>query len=223
MELIEAIRKRRSVRSYLEKKIDGETRSDLENLITTINLESGLSFQLLLDEPKAFDNLLSRYGWFSGVRNYIALVGKKSDHLEENVGYFGEKTVLEAERMGLNTCWVGGFFNKNHDAVKVEPDEKYLLCIAIGYGVESAIKPRKSKLPSDVISVSGEAPGWFINGVSAALLAPTAMNQQNFTFIREGDRVCAKAGLGFFTKVDLGIVKYHFEVGSGKDRTIWVS
>jgi hypothetical protein len=69
--------------------------------------------------------------------------------------------------------------------------------------------------------VSGETPDWFRRGMEAVLLAPTAVNQQKFTFSLEGNRVIAKAGLGFYTKIDLGIAKYHFEVGAGRDHFVW--
>ena len=71
------------------------------------------------------------------------------------------------------------------------------------------------------METEGPAPYWFRKGVEAALLAPTAMNQQKFKFTLRGDTVSAKAGMGFYTKVDLGIVKYHFELGAGRDRFRW--
>ena len=71
------------------------------------------------------------------------------------------------------------------------------------------------------METEGPAPDWFRKGVEAALLAPTAMNQQKFKFTLRGDTVAAKAGMGFYTKVDLGIVKYHFELGAGTDRFRW--
>lgn len=95
--------------------------------------------------------------------------------------------------------------------------------IAIGYGVLKEMKPRPTKKLSDVIVENDTNPSWFIDGVEAALLAPTAMNQQNFKFSLVGDRVACKPGRGSFTAVDLGIVKYHFEIGSGKDHRIWLS
>ena len=64
-------------------------------------------------------------------------------------------------------------------------------------------------------------PEWFRRGVQAALLAPTAMNQQKFTFTLQGDTVSAKAGTGFYSKVDLGIAKYHFEIGAGTENFRW--
>ena len=53
------------------------------------------------------------------------------------------------------------------------------------------------------------------------MLAPTAMNQQKFTLTYANGRVSAKAGSGFYTKVDLGIVKYHFEIGAGRENFSW--
>ena len=58
-------------------------------------------------------------------------------------------------------------------------------------------------------------------GGEAALLAPTAMNQQKFFFTLAGERVLAKAGTGFYTRMDLGIVKYHFEIGAGEGEIRW--
>ena len=66
-----------------------------------------------------------------------------------------------------------------------------------------------------------QSPEWYRRGVEAALLAPTAMNQQKFRFALDGDRVKAKAGIGFYSKVDLGIAKYHFEAGSGRGSDVW--
>ena len=62
---------------------------------------------------------------------------------------------------------------------------------------------------------------WFRNGIRAALLAPTAMNQQKFKLDLEEGHVKARAGIGPYAKVDLGIVKYHFEVGSGQGPEVW--
>ena len=68
---------------------------------------------------------------------------------------------------------------------------------------------------------ANDAPEWYLRGLEAALLAPTAVNQQKFRFSLSGDKVKAKAGTGFYTKVDLGIAKYHFELGAEKGREIW--
>lgn len=223
MDLSEAIKCRRSIRSYTDQKLDGDVQTKLLELIDRTNRESGLNFQLILNEPKAFNGFISKIGRFSNVKNYIAVIGKKGPTVEEDCGYFGEKIVLEAQRIGLNTCWVGGTYRKISNVFSLRTDDKLLLVIAVGYGVPRSERTHKTKKLSDVIEGNESKPDWFIHGVESALLAPTALNQQKFKLFLIGDKVEAKAGIGFYTKIDLGIIKYHFEIGSGKDHTIWLS
>lgn len=214
MDISEAIKERHSVRAYTDKKIEGEVLFALENKIAEINGESGLNVQLVLNEEKAFGGRMAHYGKFSGVKNYIAMVGKKGADLSEKVGYYGQKLVLFAQTLGLNTCWVALTYKKVKTAYKIEEGEKLALVIAIGYGATQGV-PHKSKSINAVSNAGEDSPEWFVNGVKAALLAPTATNQQKFFFTLKDGEVTAKPGLGFYAKVDLGIVKYHFELGSG--------
>ena len=214
MDISEAIKERHSVRAYTDKKIEGEVLFALENKIAEINGESGLNVQLVLNEEKAFGGRMARYGKFSGVKNYIAMVGKMGADLSEKVGYYGQKLVLFAQTLGLNTCWVALTYKKVKTAYKIEEGEKLALVIAIGYGATQGV-PHKSKSINAVSNAGEDSPEWFVNGVKAALLAPTATNQQKFFFTLKDGEVTAKPGLGFYAKVDLGIVKYHFELGSG--------
>ena len=68
-----------------------------------------------------------------------------------------------------------------------------------------------------------EMPAWFRAGMEAAMTAPTAVNQQKFllTLMRDGETVKAKALMGPCSKMDLGIVKYHFEIGAGDHAFQW--
>ncbi len=220
MELLEAMEQRHSVRSYEKKEIPEDIKKQLIEKINECNKESGLHIQLVCDEPKAFDGTMAHYGKFSGVENYIALIGKKGSGLDEKCGYYGEKIVLYAQQLGLNTCWVAMTFSKIKTAYTVADGEKLCLVISLGYGKTQGVA-HKSKTIQDVTKVNGTMPEWFERGVKAALLAPTAVNQQKFTFTLDGNKVTAKAGLGFYSKIDLGIVKYHFEVGAGKDNFAW--
>ena len=188
--------------------------------IDACNHESGLHIQLVTDEPKAFDGFMAHYGKFSGVRNYIALIGRKDATLDEKCGYYGERLVLKAQQLGLNTCWVALTYSKVKSAFVIERGEKLCAVISMGYGETQGV-PHKSRAVSEVAKTEGQMPDWFKNGVEAALLAPTAMNQQKFVFTLKGNTVIAKAGTGFYTKIDLGIAKYHFEVGAGKESFSW--
>lgn len=214
MELLECMQARHSVRQYTDKAIEAEKREILNALVKQINQEAGLHVQILYDEPKCFDSFMAHYGKFSGVKNYIALVGKKSPKLEEILGYYGEKLVLKAQELGLNTCWVA--LTKGKSAAVMDKGEKQGCLITLGYGETQGIV-HKNKSLSEVCNYKEGMPEWFKAGMEAVLLAPTAMNQQKFFFTLEGsDTVKATAGSGFYTKTDLGIVRYHFEAVTGK-------
>lgn len=215
MDLLEAIEQRHSVRAYTDQAIEGETLDQLNQLIDECNRTSGLSIQLCLNEPKAFTKGMARYGRFENVKNYIALVGKKNDAFEATCGYYGEKLVLKAQQLGLNSCWVALTFSKRNSAAIIKPGEKQLMVIALGYGVTNGA-PRKTKTIEELSRVDSPMPEWFESGMKAVQLAPTAMNQQKFCFALAGDTVSITPGSGFYTKTDLGIAKYHFEIGSGK-------
>ena len=220
MTLMEAMQARHSVRQYREEALRKEDAALLREEIEACNAESGLHIQLVCGEPKAFSGLLARYGKFSGVTNYIALVGKKGPDLSETCGYFGERIVLRAQQIGLNTCWVAMTYSKIRTAFEVRSGEKLCIVIAIGYGLTQGA-PHKSKAFGDVAQIEGDVPNWFEKGIEAALLAPTAMNQQKFMFTLKDNQVSVKAGMGFYAKIDLGIVKYHFEVGAGETGWEW--
>jgi hypothetical protein len=215
MTIQEAMAARHSVRQYQDKLIEAEKIAVLRGEIDHCNQEGNLHIQLVTDEPEAFSGKLAHYGSFRGVTNYIALVGNADRTLEERCGYYGERLVLLCQQLGLNTCWVALTYSKSKAAFQVAPGEKLCLVIALGYGANQGT-PHKSKPVEKLMQVSGDMPDWFRSGMEAVLLAPTAMNQQKFVFALEGNQVSAKAGLGFYTKIDLGIAKYHFEVGAGK-------
>lgn len=221
MDMLDAVKRRHSVRQYRDLPIEEEKIRLLEEEIDACNKEGNLNFQLVLNEPRAFDSKAAHYGKFEGVSNYFALVGAKCKDLYEKCGYYGERIVLFAQSIGLHTCWVAITYKKIPEAFKVEDGEKLTVVISVGYGRHRGL-PRKSKSPADVSNVSENTPDWFLRGVECALLAPTAMNQQKFRFTYNPDgTVSAKATLGFYTKMDLGIAKLHFEIGAGKENFKW--
>lgn len=217
----ETVKSRHSVRRYKEDAIPKKLVDNLNKIIDNYNKESGLNIQLKTEDKDTFASYKLHYGKIYDCANYIALIGnKKEKQLEEIVGYYGQKIVLEAQEMGLNTCWVGAGYSKSALNVEVLQGQKIVCVIAIGYGLHNG-KPRPSKTYDDV-SVTKDAPDWYKKGIEYALLAPTAINQQKFKFeLLENNIVSVKAGIGPFSKVDLGIVKYHFELGAGTSNFTW--
>lgn len=214
MELIEVMKSRHSVRQYQDKPIEEEKKAILDTLIAEINQENNLHIQAIYDEPKCFDSFMAHYGKFSGVKNYIALIKKKSDPLDETLGYQGERIVLKAQELGLNTCFVALTHGKSKAII--QKGEKLVCLIALGYGVTQGVS-HQSKPIEKASNAKKDSPSWFLDGVKAALLAPTAMNQQKFRFeLQEDGQVKRSTKGGFYTKLDLGIANCHFEMISGK-------
>lgn len=228
MTLQQAIQSRRSVRKYTDRPIEKHLLDILQHKVDEINTAGNLHIQLVTDEPRAFRGRMA-YGTFSGVNNYFVMIGKKANDLPERIGYYGEQLVLLAQTLGLNTCWVGLTYNNIKQAYDKRRNEKLCCIIALGYGNDT---PRRLKRKTfrDVSTVlTGTPPEWFRRGVEAALLAPTAVNQQRFNFIYLGAdndgihhvRAERRFSLIGYTRIDLGIAKLHFEIGAGSAHFEW--
>ncbi len=215
MTIREAIDARHSVRAYTAAPIPAEIRAELDAYAASCSRESGLSLFVRYDDPAGFDSRLAHYGSFRNVNNYFVLAGRKGDRFDFRCGYYGEKLVLFAQQLGLNTCWTALTFNKKKVRELVAEGESLCMAIALGYG-ETQGKPHRSKAFSDVVSLSCDAPDWFRLGVESALKAPTAVNQQKFLFsLEDGEAIVRVKGIGSCLKVDLGIAALHFELASG--------
>ena len=228
MTLFEAIEARHSVRKYKDEPIPEEILTILRDRIKDINEQAGLHIQLVTGESKAFSGPMA-YGSFSGVKNYLVMAGKKGEELDEKIGYYGEQLVLLSQTLGLNSCWVGLTYRKIAGTYEISDGEKIGCYIALGYG-ETQGKSHKVKEIKEISNASDVTPTWFNKGVEAAILAPTAVNQQKFYLEYLGSKdfsklpkVAAKSLFSMvgYSKIDLGIVKYHFEVGAGKDNFEW--
>lgn len=224
MTILDAIKTRHAVRKYADKPIETAKVATLRSEIESLNAESGLNIQLVLDEPKCFSTGMWKYGQFSGVKNYFVMAGPKGKETEEKIGYYGETLVLLAQTLGLNTCWVGLTYKKIPGTYTLRDGDIVHCVISLGYGtipgVQHPLKPVEQFYESE-----GLPPKWFQDGMEAAMLAPTAVNQQKFKFIlHEGNKVEVKTSFSMagYTNIDLGIVKYHFEVGAGKDCFTWL-
>lgn len=228
MTIQEAIEARHSVRAYKDLPLSEEIVKLLEDELVKLNNEGQLHIQLICNEPKAFQGTMAKYGKFRNVNNYLVMAGKKAEDLDERIGYYGEHLVLLAQTLGLNTCWVGLSYSKVPGTYVLEEGEKIACYIAIGYGETQGVG-HKIKTVEQVSNASDITPSWFKKGVEAALLAPTAVNQQKFSFEHVGVKnnchlIRAKKGFSMigYTKMDLGIAKYHFEIGAGEVNFEWV-
>ena len=228
----EAILVRLSNRKYLDRPLSEEELSLLDRAVRRLNTDSGLRMQLVTEEPEAFGSLRKSYGMFSNVRNYIAMVGPSGDHdLLEKCGYYGEQLVLLATTMGLGTCWVAATYDRSACAPLAGQGETLCCVIAVGpvapeRGLREkmvrGVTHRKSKTLAELARGMGEAPDWFMAGAAAVQRAPSGMNRQPILMRYENGSVSAElAEETPYCMIDLGIAKYHFEVGAHGGTWTW--
>ncbi len=224
MTTLEAAAIRISRRSYIPELISPEKKTILNRIIEDICLRSGLNIKLMEDGESCF-SLIKSYGMFSGVKSYFALAGKSNDpYLREKIGYYGEELVLEATKLGLGTCWVGGSYDKSSSFFKPNCDESFVCVISVGEtgkktvkekALEKAIKTKR-KSSAEMSKVIGEAPEWFFKGVECAANAPSARNKQPIVFeYTDGKASAFSTANAGYNQIDLGIAEYHFELASG--------
>lgn len=220
MTLEEAMRTRHTVRRYTDRTLPGDVLEQLRDRIRDNNGKHGLAMILVTENTEAFGPAL-RLFLAKGVRNYLVLAGRDTPGLDENIGYCGADIMLFAQTLGLNSWWVGGTYSRKGVRRNAAPEaEKILGLLALGYGATQGV-PHKSKRAEEIAAYDGEAPEWFAKGAEALLLAPTALNKQAFTLRGAGRRVSLTCDNGIFSGVDLGIGKYHFELGAGRENFDW--
>lgn len=229
----DAVEKRTSRRTYLQQEIPAAAAEKLEALVKRCNAESGLRIRLVQDGGKLYRSFTSSYGMFKGVRAYFAMVGEKGmPRFFEKVGYYGELLVLESTALGLGTCWVSGTYDRKacEQELGLESGEELACIVPVG------VAPEEKTLKEKTISLAGRgrkpfgewiAPGealpdWAVQGVNAAIRAPSAMNRQpvHFTY-RDGKVTASVPNPESHQGIDLGIACANFEVaaaftGSGK-------
>lgn len=216
-----AMQQRHTVREYKKTPIPDDIAKLLRDRIKENNETYGLEMRLVTGSGDAI-NALFKFVKTKNVNNYIVLAGKTSKDVEEKLGYCGADLMLYAQQLGLNSWWVGGTINKGAARTTGHiPDGCRITgVIVLGYGENQGV-PHKSKRAEDIAKYYGEAPYWFMRGVGAVLLAPTALNRQDFKIRGDGNKVLIGTGGGAMAKTDLGIAKYFFEAGAGKENFVW--
>lgn len=221
MTIKEAIKERHMVRQYTDKIIPADIVESLNARITENNKKYNLHLALVVGNSDGIGSM-AKLLLSKTVNNYIVLAGVDAPNLDEKLGYCGADLILFAQTLGLNTWWVGGMFNgkgalKNLNNKNVRVNG----VIAIGYGKTQGV-PHRSKTAAEISRYNGKTPQWFVDGVDALLYAPTALNKQPYVVSGDGNKVSISAGNGHFSGIDLGIGKYHFEVGAGKENFEWI-
>jgi nitroreductase len=181
-----------------------------------------------------FKGIVGSYGKIKDAPAFIAFVGNTDDpFVQEEVGYTGEAIILEATALGLDTCWVGGFFRPDIVAslIEVSDKERVLAITPVGYarGFESweeksmtRFGRSHNRLPLAKL-VKGlpreKWPDWVNICLEAARLAPSAANRQPWSFDVQDDGVIVSVRtrgpeFNVSKRLDCGIAMLHLEVAA---------
>ncbi len=234
-EWLDAIKTRHSRRSYDGDPVSSDTLDSLEEFCASFR-PSPVARAVLVREAPAdiFTGIVGSYGRVTGAPSAIAFVGTiGAPGVDMSIGYTGEGIVLEATRLGLGTCWIGGFFKaaRVSEILQLGGGERAFAVSPLGTpadvfsGFEKAVKTVKTVQGTPRKSAEEIAPGytswvpWARAGVEVARLAPSAINRQPWRFRYEDGRViCAFDGAEtaqrISKKLDCGIAMLHFEMGA---------
>lgn len=247
-QLIDAINIRTAVRAYDDEPIDDDAARQLEMALQPVNLLGNVNIQLVLNQPKVFEEA-NASGHLTGAANYLALVVPKGDEqAKERAGFYAERVVLTATLRGLGTLWVAGSWDKAEAAkhCRISKNEELLLGVVVGHPknhlayqsmtyeelCERQRNHRSSKTYEQFTATMSnearaQAPDWFKAGVEAAMKAPSAMNRQPITFSYNPDddtaaaHIDTTAGDEHHALNDLGIAKLHFQIGADQGQWAW--
>jgi len=147
-----------------------------------------------------FTGVIGNYGKVVGASSGLMVIGQEeSPTFQEAAGYLGEAAILEAQANGLDSCWVGGFFDRSatERLVEMAPGERVLAVSPLGY---AQARPRAGermlkrfvgahkRRPIQEIAPGFDDetwPAWAAEGVRLARVAPSAVNRQPWLFTLE--------------------------------------
>ncbi len=141
--MLDIIQRRKSIRSYIDRTLDSEIKSQIEQILTSRQAGFfGHTARFVLVEKDTASKQekvkLGTYGFIKGARYFIAGAMQHGPLAEVDYGYIMEGIVLEMTRLGLGTCWLGGTFSRKEYAQVLHLDESHWIpaILALGYAKE---------------------------------------------------------------------------------------
>ncbi len=237
--IMQAIRERRSVRTFDGRELTIEDREDLCSYMRSIENPYKIPVEFRLMSAKENDLLCPVV---SGTDLYV---GGKIKHLPEAevaFGYSFEMLVLYAESIGVGTVWLAGTLNRSAYEKAMELSENEIMpCVSpLGYpakkmSIRESVMRKKiladQRLPFEELFFDGawnvpltkEGAGYLEPLFRAVRLAPSSVNRQPWRilvcdhavhfYLNRKNRATHPSGLDI-QKVDMGIALCHFALAA---------
>ena len=176
MELFNLLKHRKSIRGYLDRAVEREKiMMCLEAARVAPSACNSQPWKFIIVDDRELKNKLC-HAAFRGIYSInsfgktapviVAVVSEKSKFLARiggmfrgtkyyliDIGIAGEHFILQAEDMGLGTCWIGWFNERAVKSIlKVPRSKKIDILIALGYYDREKVRPEHSREPMDKIA-----------------------------------------------------------------------
>ena len=237
MDIMDAIRARRSVRTFDGAELSSRDCATLKEALERASSPfKGRIFTSIYSPPGGEDvKVPSTYGVIKGARSFILVAIDTATEADSalNAGFACEAAVLKAEAMGLGTCWLGGTFSRKDFAPAADIPEGFMLIAVIPVG-RPADKTRflekmmrkvagsDSRKPFAELFFEGkwgnplsEESEW-ADALKAVRLAPSSTNSQPWRTVVDGRKVHFYYKPGIYAYLDMGIALCHFSLTAGK-------
>lgn len=239
--VIELIKIRKSCRTYDGKAVEKITLQKLIDYAAQINEKAKIKVRFTLVNNNSLEGKLGTYGNISGAKSFIAGILHKDEKDATEFGYLFEKIILFATDLGLQTCWLGGGFNRRDFKQNASILENEFIPIVSPVG----IKKETPRLIDSVLRIAAGADqrkpwselifegnaavplsksdaGPYAIPLEMVRLAPSASNKQPWRIIKDNNAfhlfLCRTRGYGVsnydLQKNDIGIAKCHFELSA---------
>lgn len=237
----EAVKKRYSVRNYIEQEVEADKRKAIESFVNSLDnpFKKKVNFHYLDNKEMKNQQKLGTYGVIKGAKQFIGTTIKLEPMALEALGYELEALILYLANLGLGTCWLGGTFNRKGFATAMNIGEDEIFPIITPYGYAAAKKHMTESLMRKMIQadhrkkwnqlfykndfespITNEEAGDLEFPLEVVRLGPSASNKQPWRILIK-DNAChfyeyKEPGYSNnfsydIQRIDMGIAAAHFD------------
>lgn len=239
IQIIETIKRRRSVRTYQDKALEPDVREKLQRYMDSLENPFGQPVKkYMIDKKVATEGeRLGTYGLIKGANTFLGISVPDTDLAHVAAGYEFENLILEATALGLGTVWLAATFNRDGfaSAMGIPKDELFPAISPVGYPaakrslteslMRTAMRSSTRKewdtlffLNDFRTPLTKEMAGDYAEPLEMVRLAPSDKNTQPWQVLKSGNSfhfyVVRKSGISreeeIIKRVDAGIALSHF-------------